>query len=213
MCSCGNNSCGGCGSISVPDGPAGQNGQGWSPQFAVVSDGPTRQVLQLTGWTGGTGAAPGGVGQYVGPSGFTPTIGSAANIRGSDGNDGADSARYYSFAIHNGQSGDFCLVAANQTHDIVARNVYPGSTYGSPITGLFNLWKVSGDARVRVDVYDATNNNILAQSPWTSLTSALNIVTVDFTAVTWPGSPVVLQIRVTTEAGTEAGIASGTFLF
>ncbi|MFG1349104.1 DUF2793 domain-containing protein [Xanthobacter autotrophicus] len=65
--------------------PAGTNG--WSPQFGIVTDG-TRRVLQVTGWTGGTGAAPTS-GQYVGATGLVTPIASAIDIRGPAGADGA----------------------------------------------------------------------------------------------------------------------------
>ncbi len=65
---------------------------GWSPIFGIFSDtgvSPNRTVLQLTGWTGGTGSAPsilsGGLTQYVGSSGFTTTLASAVDIRGATG--------------------------------------------------------------------------------------------------------------------------------
>lgn len=93
MCAtCDNDSCGGCGPYKVPEGPAGDNG--WSPQFAVVADGSTRQVLQLIGWTGGSGTNPGHIGEYVGPSGFTAVIGDASNIRGTDGSSGSNRIKY-----------------------------------------------------------------------------------------------------------------------
>lgn len=66
-----------------PQGDPGDNG--WSPQFAVVSD-STRRVLQLTGWTGGTGTTPTThVGEYVGSTGFVPLIANGVDIRGSAG--------------------------------------------------------------------------------------------------------------------------------
>ena len=66
------------------DGDPGTDGdQGWSPVFAVVSDGNTREVLQLVDWIGGSGTKPGNIGQYVSSSGFTGTIGSAQSIKGS----------------------------------------------------------------------------------------------------------------------------------
>jgi microcystin-dependent protein len=64
---------------------------GWSPNFAIVSD-SARRVLQLTSWIGGEGDAPTtGVGQYLGPSGFTSTIGDATDIRGPQGASGPGS--------------------------------------------------------------------------------------------------------------------------
>jgi hypothetical protein len=61
-----------------PQGP-----QGWAPVFGVVANGLAR-VLQLMDWTGGEGTKPailsGGLPQYVSATGFTTTIGSAADL-------------------------------------------------------------------------------------------------------------------------------------
>lgn len=79
--------------------------KGWSPLFAVVSDG-TRRVLQLTAWTGGEGTTPTTyVGQYVGASGFTSDIASGVDIRGPQGPSGPG-------------SGD--VVAANNLSDLAS---------------------------------------------------------------------------------------------
>lgn len=59
--------------------------KGWSPKYAVINDG-TRRVFQLVGYVGGEGTEPtDNVGQYVSSSGYTATIGSAADIRGPAG--------------------------------------------------------------------------------------------------------------------------------
>lgn len=80
------------------DGPQGD--KGWSPLLATVEDG-TRRVLQVTGWTGGTGDVP-AVGLYVGASGLVVSISDGVDIRGPGGGDSgwspefavvADSAR------------------------------------------------------------------------------------------------------------------------
>lgn len=58
---------------------------GWSPVFAVVAD-SDRRVLQLTGWTGGTGTTPTDhIGEYVGSDGFKPNIADGVDIRGTAG--------------------------------------------------------------------------------------------------------------------------------
>lgn len=62
--------------------------KGWSPRFAVVSD-SDRRVLQLVAWVGGEGAAPGGLGEFVGPTGMVATAAEAVNIRGATGASGA----------------------------------------------------------------------------------------------------------------------------
>ena len=74
-------------------GPAGANGgpgtdgvdgdDGWSPVFAVVSDG-ARRILQVTGWVGGAGTSPAS-GKFVGASGMVDDIVDAIDIRGPQG--------------------------------------------------------------------------------------------------------------------------------
>jgi len=81
---------------SGTQGPAGADGapgidgvdgdDGWSPVFAVVSDG-ARRILQVTGWSGGTGTPPAS-GQYVGATGLVNDIADAVDIRGPQGQQG-----------------------------------------------------------------------------------------------------------------------------
>lgn len=70
-----------------PKGDKGDKGDtgnnGWSPVFAMVSDGE-RRVLQVTDWTGGNGTKP-ATGRYLGPSGFVTNIAQAINVRGPAG--------------------------------------------------------------------------------------------------------------------------------
>ena len=70
---------------------AGASGNGWSPLFGIVSDGE-RRVLQLTAWTGGTGDAPQGVGNYLGSSGLVTSISDAVDLRGAVGAAGGPGA-------------------------------------------------------------------------------------------------------------------------
>lgn len=67
-------------------GPDGDDG--WSPVFATVSDG-ARRVQQLVNWIDGTGTQPGDIGKYVGLTGFVTDIADAIDIRGPQGNTGA----------------------------------------------------------------------------------------------------------------------------
>ncbi len=71
--------------VSLQDlkGSGPQGDAGWSPVFAVVTDG-TRRVLQVPDWVGGEGAKP-TTGLYVGATGLTATLASAVDIRGSAG--------------------------------------------------------------------------------------------------------------------------------
>lgn len=58
---------------------------GWSPVFAIASNGAAR-VLQLVSWVGGEGTAPTDyINYYVGASGMVAAIGSAVDIRGPSG--------------------------------------------------------------------------------------------------------------------------------
>jgi hypothetical protein len=58
---------------------------GWSPVFAIASDG-TARVLQLVSWVGGEGTAPTDyINYYVGASGMVVAIGDGVDIRGPGG--------------------------------------------------------------------------------------------------------------------------------
>lgn len=73
--------------FTIPEGEQGIQGltgnKGWSPAFAIVSDG-ARRVLRVSDWVGGEGVKP-AAGDYVGAAGLTPTIGDAIDIRGPAG--------------------------------------------------------------------------------------------------------------------------------
>ncbi len=70
------------------DGSYGADGSnGWTPVFAIISDGE-RRVLQLQNWTGGSGSTPGNEGYYLGASGLTPYLYDAVDVRGPRGSDG-----------------------------------------------------------------------------------------------------------------------------
>jgi hypothetical protein len=55
----------------------------WIPTLAIVVDGQ-RRVLQVTGWTGGSGTMPAS-GMYVGPVSYVATLAEATDIRGPQG--------------------------------------------------------------------------------------------------------------------------------
>lgn len=87
---------------------------GWTPRFAVATDG-NRRVLQLVDYFGGSGTAPTtGVGQYVAASGFVSNISAATDIRGAqgiqgtagtNGTNGANGLTAYQVAVNNGYVG------------------------------------------------------------------------------------------------------------
>jgi hypothetical protein len=64
---------------------------GWSPVFAIQSDG-LRRVLLLADWVGGTGPKPailsGGNPQYLGATGLTTNLANAIDVRGPQGEPG-----------------------------------------------------------------------------------------------------------------------------
>lgn len=60
---------------------------GWSPEYAVASDG-ARRVLKIVDWTGGEGTKP-AVDKYVGASGLVDAVGDGVDIRGAAGAAGA----------------------------------------------------------------------------------------------------------------------------
>ena len=61
----------------------------WIPLLAVASDVGSRQVVQVTGWTGGEGDAP-AAGMYLGPIGYVTNIAQATDISGRDGTNGTN---------------------------------------------------------------------------------------------------------------------------
>ena len=54
--------------------------KGWSPAFAIVSDG-SRRVLQIVDWVGGEGTKP-ATGGFIGSTGIVGTAAQAIDIRG-----------------------------------------------------------------------------------------------------------------------------------
>lgn len=67
-----------------------QGEKGWSPVFAIATDG-SRRVLQVVDWVGGVGTKP-STGDYVDESGLTSVIGDAVDIRGPQGPQGTAGA-------------------------------------------------------------------------------------------------------------------------
>lgn len=65
-------------SLATITGPQGD--KGWSPAFAIVTDGE-RRVLQVASWQGGAGSAPAAP-KYVGASGLTDSLPGAIDVRG-----------------------------------------------------------------------------------------------------------------------------------
>ena len=119
------------------DGNDGNDGNdGWTPQFSVVSDG-ARRVLRLIDWIGGEGTKPGNVGNYVGPSGFTGSIGSATDIRGAAGVDGTNgldgSTKVWASQLTPSQSGS----------DVVGQSVFLPSNASRNLLITANVYGVT----------------------------------------------------------------------
>ena len=87
-------------------GTDGNNGErGWSPVLSTATRSATEQVLQLTGWSGGSGPLPSSltalVGRYVGSTGLVTDINLATNVRGPKGDQGdAANASQYKYFLH-----------------------------------------------------------------------------------------------------------------
>lgn len=86
--------------LTLPQATDGDDG--WSPTFAVATDG-ARNVLQVVDWVGGSGAKP-ATGEYVGATGLVTLIADAVDIRGLKGDEG-DSGPANSLSIGTVVSG------------------------------------------------------------------------------------------------------------
>lgn len=75
--------------FTIPAGASGTNGyNGWSAVYALIIDGQ-RRVLEVVGWTGGTGTPPTPINVYLSAVGFTSDITQAIDVRGAAGIDGS----------------------------------------------------------------------------------------------------------------------------
>jgi len=117
------------GAFRGPQGLTGERGlqgaqgiRGWSPVFAVVTDG-ARRVLQVSDWTGGEGTKP-ATGGYVGASGLVTVIGNAIDIRGSTGaagTTGTNGASSYTYIAYAGTAnGDGFTTTFSEYLDYIA---------------------------------------------------------------------------------------------
>lgn len=116
---------------------------GWSPVFALVTDG-ARRVLQVTTWTGGTGTAPAS-GKYVGASGLVTLAADAVDVRGGTGAtgaagaDGDDAYVYIAYASDDTGTGFTTTFNASLNYIAVKTTTSP---IASPAVGDFaGLWK------------------------------------------------------------------------
>lgn len=70
--------------ISEAGSPGDKGDSGWSPVLSAEADGPTRTVLRLVDWIGGTGTKPATQG-YIGSTGIVATAAQAVSIKGAQG--------------------------------------------------------------------------------------------------------------------------------
>jgi hypothetical protein len=135
------------------DGADGDDGtDGWSPIHAIVEDGE-RRVVQVTGWTGGTGTAPTS-GLYLGDSGYVASIDDAIDIRGAIGETGetgatgatgATGTSYYTYVAYadNASGGGFTNTFDEEKNYIAIKvsSVAIPSPNASNFTGLWKNYK------------------------------------------------------------------------
>lgn len=122
-------------------GAAGTDGNdGWSPVFAVVSDGD-RRVLQVSDWQGGEGTKP-ATGKYVGSAGLVDLVADGVDIRGAAGTGGSGSAIFVELTsdwstIDNASLQDITgLAAAMAANTDYLVNAYLIYTTSATATGL-----------------------------------------------------------------------------
>lgn len=145
------------------DGTNGTNGsdgsdgdRGWSPVFAVATDG-NRRVLQLVDYVGGEGSTPtDNIDEYVGAAGMTATIGDAVDIRGATGATGASGSGSGDVVGPGGTTTEGALVVFDTTDGTGIREIAGGDA-----------------AAARTALGAAAASHTHAQSDITDLTSDL----------------------------------------
>jgi hypothetical protein len=103
--------------------PGMRGAQGWTPILSVVEDG-LRRVHQVVDWTGSTGTKP-VTGLYVGATGLVANIADAKDIRGAQGETGAQGWTPILSVVEDG---------LRRVHRVVD---WTGSTGTKPVTGLY----------------------------------------------------------------------------
>lgn len=194
------------GTITVFGSGGGGGTNGWSPLMAIVADGE-RRVMQITGWTGGTGTPPASP-VYVGPTGFVALIANATDIRGAaGGGGGSGTVTSVTGATANG----FVVSTTNPT-------TTPVVTVGTSITGIAYGTGTAIRAAVAADFPVLNQSTTGNAATATALQTARNIngqsfngtadITVAAAAGTLTGSS--LAANVTTASGLTT-VAGGTF--
>lgn len=142
---------------------------GWAALYAVVEDGD-RRVLQVSGWTGGTGTEPSS-GSYVGSSGLVPLIADAVDIRGSIGltgdtgsqgiqGDPGDSSYTYIAYASDASGTDFTTTFDSSLDYIAIKTVTEeiASPVASDFTGLWKNYKGEQGDPFNIDVIGGTSD-------------------------------------------------------
>lgn len=89
---------------------------GWSPVFALASDG-VRRVYEITDWVGGEGTKP-DVNKYVGATGMVDAIGDGVDVRGPTGATGQgiqpnDSGPFTGRTAHDGEAAGYIYLSSD----------------------------------------------------------------------------------------------------
>ncbi len=149
-------------------GSPGSDGEdGWAPILAVVTD-TDRRVLQVVGWTGGTGTPP-ATGDFIGPVGLVATAAAAVDIRGAQGIPGAGSTPdSFTTVVVKGTA----LVADSPTDTL---NVVEGTgILLTPVAGtdsytIANAGVVSATAGTGINVSSPTGSPVISNTGVTSV--------------------------------------------
>jgi hypothetical protein len=144
-------------------GTSGSDGNdGWTPVFAVVTDGD-RKVQRVTDWTGGSGTKP-TTGLYVGSTGFVTSIASAVNIKGDQGDQGESGVAQGIESAQRFAEG----VMTHSTSDILTSN-YVYSTLGGYI-GVSGMVFIYGDQAatytIKLKQASSQNGSYLTLKSW-----------------------------------------------
>lgn len=186
---------------------------GWSPVFAIVSDG-ARRVLQLVDWVGGEDTKPATTG-YIGASGIVADIANAIDIRGPIGATGPSNTLSIGTVTEGSASATITGTSPTQVLNLVIPKGNPGNNGSNGTNGTDGLdgWTpvlavVSDSARRVLQITDWTGGE--GTKPSTGYIGASGIVTLIANAVDIRG-PAGSAGSVTWEdiTGKPAVIASG----
>jgi hypothetical protein len=144
-------------------GTSGSDGNdGWTPVFAVVTDGD-RKVQRVTDWTGGSGTKP-TTGLYVGVTGFVTDIAIAINIKGDQGDQGESGVAQGIESAQRFAEG----VMTHSTSDILTSN-YVYTTFGGYI-GVSGMVFIYGDQAatytIKLKQASSQNGSYLTLKSW-----------------------------------------------